>query len=344
MRFEIQHDSGAGNRLAMMRLRSERGYEGVGIFWAVVELLAVNDGRLSSDREDINIMARSLGVDCETLTLVITAYGLFDVSSDGTFSSSLVAERMTASTTIAADGEQETARRRQISDKRRAAANARWAVKNAEAMQNDANADANGYANADAKPDANGYAKTDAKESECDSPESADISTITDAETPEMKQGGDAKQCKTDANAFFASEKEREKEKPPHTPLLEREKENVLPPTPSGGESRRRSSRFSFSGMKDKPAWVAEEMATLFAAWLDYKRSRGSGYANEKTAKSCYDRLMTIAAGKTSTAAEIVSRSIANNWQGLFPIDSGRTGWTNPLVYHQSPTTEYKPF
>ena len=146
MRFEIQHDSGAGNRLAMMRLRSERGYEGVGIFWAVVELLAVNDGRLSSDREDINIMARSLGVDSETLTLVITAYGLFDVQADGTFSSSLVAERMTASTTIAADGEQETARRRQISDKRRAAANARWAMKNAEAMQNDANADANGYA------------------------------------------------------------------------------------------------------------------------------------------------------------------------------------------------------
>ena len=54
--------------------------------------------------------------------------------------------------------------------------------------------------------------------------------------------------------------------------------------------------------------------------WLEYKSSRGEKYKTEKTTMVMVKKLFEMADGKIENANEIVTRSIANNYSGLFPL------------------------
>lgn len=77
------------------------------------------------------------------------------------------------------------------------------------------------------------------------------------------------------------------------------------------------------------PAWVAVEYAPVFLDWVDYKKSKGERYKNEKSLKACYNRLVNLSGGDAGVAAMIVEQSMANNWKGLFPLQRYNNGTNN---------------
>ena len=116
--------------------------------------------------------------------------------------------------------------------------------------------------------------------------------------------------------------------------IKEKEKNNYIPPTPlrEGG----RKQKFDFS-LSNKPTWLDANMAEVFKTWIDYKRSRGQTYANEDTARTCYEQLIEFSGGNTEQARQIVRTSIANNWHGLFALDKNQPLMhKNPMVIDTS--------
>ena len=79
--FYFQHDNTAGNDDKILDLRSELGYEGYGIFWALLELLHQNGGVMQMQSKRL---AYALQVDEQKLSKVINDFDLF-VLEDGNF-------------------------------------------------------------------------------------------------------------------------------------------------------------------------------------------------------------------------------------------------------------------
>ena len=105
----------------------------------------------------------------------------------------------------------------------------------------------------------------------------------------------------------------------------EKEKDNISPLPPKGaGLTQVSSTKYDFR-VEARPEWMMADMAGAFKEWIDYKRSRRSGYANERTARTCYEELMRWACGSVEAATRRIRVAIANNWQGLvFDDGSGR--------------------
>lgn len=164
----FSHDYNARFDIKLRRLQFDMGLYGLGAYWGIVEELynCGNALRVS----DIKMVARSLSTTAKKLMRVITDYDLFSIVEDeeGDYiCSKSVARRLELRRDASKQrerSEEVTDEKSQISEMRRAAANARWKSKmqgddnqdvNANAMQNDANAYANGMQNGDfayAKP------------------------------------------------------------------------------------------------------------------------------------------------------------------------------------------------
>lgn len=65
---------------------------------------------------------------------------------------------------------------------------------------------------------------------------------------------------------------------------------------------------------------ISEEYKPIMIDWLNYKKARKSSYANEKSIIACYKNLVRMSGGDPLIARAIVDQSMANNWQGLFPL------------------------
>jgi len=116
MKEYFSHDYNARDDEKMPKLLSELGYEGYGIFWAVVEMLYKNEGYMQLDCKSI---AFALHCDSTCLTKVINDFDLF-VNDNGKFYSESVLKRLGI--------------RKGISEKRSNAAKIKW---NAIAEQKD---------------------------------------------------------------------------------------------------------------------------------------------------------------------------------------------------------------
>jgi hypothetical protein len=53
-------------------------------------------------------------------------------------------------------------------------------------------------------------------------------------------------------------------------------------------------------------------------SWLDYKRSRSENYKSELSVKKFYTMLRNYSRGDPQLARQIIDKSIANNWAGIF--------------------------
>jgi hypothetical protein len=116
MKEYFSHDYNARDDEKMPKLLSELGYEGYGIFWAVVEMLYKNEGYMQLDCKSI---AFALHCECNCLTRIINEFDLF-IIEDSKFYSESVLKRLGL--------------RKDISEKRSNAAKIKW---NAIAEQKD---------------------------------------------------------------------------------------------------------------------------------------------------------------------------------------------------------------
>ena len=76
----FNHDSTARNDFRIIKLRSKLGYEGYGIFWALLELLFTEENKLCI--EDYNTLAFGLQCDSSILKQVIEDFDLFIVEDN----------------------------------------------------------------------------------------------------------------------------------------------------------------------------------------------------------------------------------------------------------------------
>ena len=69
--------------------------------------------------------------------------------------------------------------------------------------------------------------------------------------------------------------------------------------------------------------FVEPQYLQSFMLWIDYKRQIKKGYKTQMGIEICYKHLIHIS-GNPETALKVVHQSIANNWQGLFPLKNNK--------------------
>lgn len=82
----FSHDTGARNDIKLQRLKQVMGFEGLGIYWCLLEILYDNNGKLS--HADVDVYAYSLQADPEKLLQVLNKFGLFVKQSGEYYSES----------------------------------------------------------------------------------------------------------------------------------------------------------------------------------------------------------------------------------------------------------------
>lgn len=119
----FRHDYKARTHPTMQRIQMKWGWEGVGIYWAIIELLYECDGHLSLD--EIDSYAFALRLDSDWLSKFIQECKAF-VIEDGKVVSSTVIDRLNE--------------RAELSEKRSNASKKRWSYANALQTESKSNA------------------------------------------------------------------------------------------------------------------------------------------------------------------------------------------------------------
>jgi len=87
----FNHDANARNDIRIIKLRSQLGYEGYGVFWGVLEMLFSEENKLCID--DYNSLAYGLQCDPKVLKQVIEDFDLFHLD-EGCFYSKRLFEHI----------------------------------------------------------------------------------------------------------------------------------------------------------------------------------------------------------------------------------------------------------
>lgn len=72
--------------------------------------------------------------------------------------------------------------------------------------------------------------------------------------------------------------------------------------------------------------FIEPEYEKIYLSWLDYRKSIRQSFKNQKTLEANYNLLKKLAGNDPMLAEEIVNQSIANQYQGLFPLKNQRYG------------------
>ncbi len=111
----------------------------------------------------------------------------------------------------------------------------------------------------------------------------------------------------------------RDLSQPENTPYIsiykERNKKDI-----GGIRGKKKNAGFDLSFIGDE-VWEA-----LIESWLDYKRSRSENYKSELSVKKFHTMLRNYSRGDPGLARQIIDKSIANNWAGIFELapDDGK--------------------
>lgn len=87
--FYFQHDNNAAQDEKILDLRADLGYEGYGIYWAIIEMMHQNEGVLQMQSKRL---AFAMQVDEQILTKVINDYGLFEIEGGNFYSKRLLSQ------------------------------------------------------------------------------------------------------------------------------------------------------------------------------------------------------------------------------------------------------------
>lgn len=85
--YYFSHDSSARNDEKILALRMDLGWEGYGIYWAIIEML--REANAYEMRTQYNRIAFGLQVSEEMIKSIVESYGLFTINKDVFFSESL---------------------------------------------------------------------------------------------------------------------------------------------------------------------------------------------------------------------------------------------------------------
>jgi hypothetical protein len=86
--FYFSHDANARHDEKILELRAELGWEGYGLYWAIVECLRETT-EYKYNIKKLNGLALHLSTTCETLENIISNFDLFEYNEDYFWSSSL---------------------------------------------------------------------------------------------------------------------------------------------------------------------------------------------------------------------------------------------------------------
>ncbi len=96
---------------------------------------------------------------------------------------------------------------------------------------------------------------------------------------------------------------------------IERDKKVI-----GGIRGKKKNAGFDLSFIGDE-VWEG-----LVESWLDYKRSRSENYKSDLSVKKFHTMLRNYSRGDPGLARQIIDKSIANNWAGIFELapDEGK--------------------
>ena len=57
-----------------------------------------------------------------------------------------------------------------------------------------------------------------------------------------------------------------------------------------------------------------------FQEWIEFRKKIKKPYRTQEGAAAAYNRLLTLSDHQSEIAIEIIEQSIANEWQGFFPL------------------------
>jgi hypothetical protein len=63
---------------------------------------------------------------------------------------------------------------------------------------------------------------------------------------------------------------------------------------------------------------------SVFATWIDYRKEIKKPFRSPKSIEQARSLLLRLSGGDVDKAQEIINRSMANGWQGLFPLDEDK--------------------
>ena len=89
----------------------------------------------------------------------------------------------------------------------------------------------------------------------------------------------------------------------------ERDKKDI-----GGIRGKKKNAGFDLSFIGDE-VWEG-----LVESWLDYKRSRSENYKSDLSVKKFHTMLRNYSRGDPGLARQIIDKSIANNWAGIFQL------------------------
>lgn len=123
--FYFQHDYNARNDPKLQEVLIEHGAMGLGVFWCIIELLYEQGGQLSL--RSCKSIAFALHVDCKVVESIVQDFDLFKTDGASFWSNSVIAR---------------LDRRKEVSERRRKAAESRWKSKGTKQEQSSIDANA----------------------------------------------------------------------------------------------------------------------------------------------------------------------------------------------------------
>lgn len=82
-------------------------------------------------------------------------------------------------------------------------------------------------------------------------------------------------------------------------------------------------------------SFVEPDFSEAFTEWVDYKRSKGQTYKNQKSLEACYFNLIKLSGKDPPFAREIVFHSIANNYAGLYKPKNSEANDTKQYILNR---------
>lgn len=82
-------------------------------------------------------------------------------------------------------------------------------------------------------------------------------------------------------------------------------------------------------------SFVEPDFSKAFTEWVDYKRSKGQTYKNQKSLEACYFNLIKLSGKDPPFAREIVFHSIANNYAGLYKPKNSEANDTKQYILNR---------
>lgn len=88
-------------------------------------------------------------------------------------------------------------------------------------------------------------------------------------------------------------------------------------------------------------SFVEEFIKAPFMDWLEYKKGKGKTYKTQKSLQACYSEMKRLSNNNPENAIKIVTKSMANNWDGLFAlkVEKSQEAQQKAIIYNSPQNT-----